>query len=156
MTMTVMPAPVIKTVHVKADPKRAFDVFVAKIGSWWPKDHRIGAVPFADIVIEPRAGGRFFERGTDGSECDWGQVLAYEPGERLLLGWQLNGDWVFDAVFMVEVEVTFTAEDDGTLVRLEHRNLERYGERAAEVAASISGDGGWPGILEGFRQCCDG
>ncbi len=149
-----MIAPVVRTVRVAADARRAFDVFVAQMGRWWPADHHIGQTAFKDIVVEPRAGGRFYEVGEEGSECDWGYVKVYKPGERLLLAWQLNAEWVFDPEFEVEVEVTFTPLGEQTEVRLEHRNIERYGEKAPEVAASISGEDGWPEILNCFRQCC--
>lgn len=149
-----MVAPVVRTVRVATDARRAFEVFTAQMGRWWPADHHIGATAFRDIVIEPHAGGRFFEVGQDGRECDWGHVKAYEPGERLLLAWQLNGDWEYDPDFEVEVEVTFIPMGEKTEVRLEHRNLERYGARSSEVAASISGEGGWPGILNRFCICC--
>jgi hypothetical protein len=52
--------------------------------------------------------GRWFEIGEDGSECNWGKVLAWEPPTRVLLAWQINGDWKYDASLVTEVEVTFT------------------------------------------------
>jgi len=155
MNQAIRPDSVVKQVRVKADPALAFKVFVERIGAWWPRDHRIGAAPIADIVIEPREGGRLFERWTDGTECACGRVLAFEPGERLLLGWQLNADWQYDADFLVEVEVKFAADGDGTLVRLEHRNLERYGQKATDVATSIGGENGWPAILQNYCTCCE-
>lgn len=96
MTPRIAVAPVRKSILVKAPAGRAFEVFARRMGSWWPKSHSIGTSPQADVVIEPRAGGRWYERGADGSECDWGRVLAWEPPARLLLAWQLDATWTFD------------------------------------------------------------
>ena len=55
-------------------------------------------------------------------------MLAWERPSRLLLGWQVNGDWGYDPEIVTEVELTFaTAEDGGPLVTLEHRNLSAAG-----------------------------
>ena len=52
---------------------------------------------------------------------------------------------------MLEVEITFTALQGGmTRVDLEHRNLERYGDKAAAVRDMIGSDNGWMGILKSF------
>lgn len=150
MDQIITPAPVVRQVRVKATPERAFDVFAGQMGRWWPKSHSIGESAIADVIVEPRAGGRLYERGEDGAECEWGRVIAYEPPTRLLLAWQLNADWVFDPQFEVEVDVRFVPDDGQTLVTLEHRNLERYGARATEIADSIGGEAGWPDILASF------
>ena len=63
MTIT----PVRKTVTVDADQKRAFDIFTARHGTWWPSTYHIGTSDYETAVIEPFAGGRWFERGVDGS-----------------------------------------------------------------------------------------
>ena len=83
-------APVVKSVNVKAAPKRAFELFTGEMGRWWPARMQIGKSPFAAIVVEPRPGGRWFERDAEGAECEWGKVLAWEPPARVLLGWQLK------------------------------------------------------------------
>jgi len=59
-----------KTVTVNAPIDRAFDVFTSGFDSWWPRSHHIAKVDMAEAILEPRAGGRWYERGADGSECD--------------------------------------------------------------------------------------
>ena len=107
MSQIVMPAPVRKSVRVGAPPERAFKVFTDGIGRWWPKTHHIGAADLDALVIEPKAGGRWYERGVDGVECEIGRVLLWEPPARLVLGWQLTADWKFDRNLVTEVEVRF-------------------------------------------------
>ena len=104
MNRTITVAPVRKTVRVTAAPAHAFEVFAAGIGRWWPASHSINGAPMKDVVIEPRAGGRWYERGQDGSECDWGVVLAWEPPGRLLLGWHLDSEFRHDPGAATEVE----------------------------------------------------
>src|SRR3954471_15856458 len=143
---------VVKTVTVQAPRERAFTVFTEGMSAWWPLDgYHIGAAPAVDAVIEPREGGRWFERGDDGAECQWGRVLAWEPPGRVVLAWQIGADWAFDALLMTEVEVRFADAGEGrTRVELEHRDLERYGDRAEEMRATFGGDGGWNGLLQRF------
>src|SRR4051794_8206613 len=82
-----------REITVQASPERAFAVFTVQVDTWWPRSHHVGAAEMAEAVIEPRAGGRWYERGVDGSRCDWGDVLAWEPPHRLLLSWQIGGGW---------------------------------------------------------------
>jgi uncharacterized protein YndB with AHSA1/START domain len=148
---TITPAPVRKSLVVEAPPELAFEVFVNRFGLWWPKSHHIGAADPETFVIEPRAGGRWFERGVDGSECDVGKVKVFEPPSRLVLDWQLSAEWKFDSELHTDVEVRFTAVgQDRTRVELEHRNLERFGDRAEAMRGQIDAPGGWGGLLELF------
>ena len=150
---TIAPAPVRKSIVVKAAPERAFAVFTANMGRWWLRSHSInGGVPMKDVIIEPRVGGRWYELGEDGSQCDWGKVLAWEPPRRVLLGWQINGAWKYDPALITEVEVNFIPEDGGTRVELEHRNLERMGGAAEAVRQAVDSPGGWSGLLEAFAN----
>ena len=102
-------------------------------------------------MIEGREGGRWYERDVDGSECDWGKVLVWEPPSRLVLAWQISGEWAYDAELLTEVEVTFVPDGPNrTRVELQHRGLDAYGDRAAEMRDQFDSPGGWPGLLEAF------
>lgn len=147
-------APIVRSVQVKAPPARAFELFARRMGEWWPKGRTIAKHPHVAIVIEPRAEGRWYERDAEGNETDWGRVLAWEPPTRLLLGWQLTREWRFDPGFVTEVELTFApVGDGGTLVTLEHRNLECFGADAAQHAERLNN--GWQGKLEEFAGYAD-
>jgi uncharacterized protein YndB with AHSA1/START domain len=152
MSTRVRPAPVRKSIHVAAAPEHAFDLFTNGIGRWWPKTHKISNAELDRPVIEPRAGGRWYERAVDGSECDIGKVLVWEPPARLVLIWQLTPEFAYDPDLITEVEVLFTPEGTGTRVDLEHRDLERMGEKAEAMAKSVGGPGGWPALLALFAD----
>jgi uncharacterized protein YndB with AHSA1/START domain len=84
-------ATVRRTIRVNVSIDHAFRALTAKMGTWWPASHHIAKTPFADIIIEPHAGGRWFERDSGGAECDWGSVLVWDPPKRIVLSWQLPG-----------------------------------------------------------------
>jgi uncharacterized protein YndB with AHSA1/START domain len=149
--------PVRKSVTVDAAQELAFDVFTARHGTWWPSTYHIGASDYETAVIEPFAGGRWFERGVDGTEADWGKVLVWERPERLVLAWQITSDFRFDPELVTEIEVRFEPiGPNQTRVDLEHRYFERFGARAAEMRAIFDSGGvpgapqGWAGILREF------
>ena len=101
-------APVVKEITIETSAARAFRVFTEDIGAWWPlATHHIGPQPAETAVIEPRAGGRWFERAADGSECPWGRVLVWDPPARLVLSWQIGGEWKYDKALASEVELRF-------------------------------------------------
>ena len=142
-------AAITKQLVVEAPAERAFRVFTENMGAWWPREHHIGKSELKDCVVEPKAGGRWYEVCADGSQCDWGKVLTWDPPKRLVLAWQLGSDWKFDPAFVTEVEVRFTAEGPKrTRVDFEHRNLERFGAIAENMRKEM--DGGWGGILEQY------
>lgn len=143
-----------KTVLVRAPRAVAFEIFTADMAAWWPMaSHHIGSADCTDVRIEPRAGGRWYERGSDGSECDWGRVLAWEPPGRIVLAWQLTAQWTHDPAVQSEVEVRFIALDaERTQVELEHRGLEVYGADAAAMRDTFSSPNGWTGMLEHYAE----
>jgi uncharacterized protein YndB with AHSA1/START domain len=144
--------PVRKSIRVAAPPARAFEIFTAGMHSWWPRAHSLNpTAERAAIVAEPRPGGRWFERSVDGKECEWGHVLQWSPPARVVFAWQLDENWQFKPSFQTEVEITFEAADGNhTLVKLEHRNLERYGVNVDKVRPGLDSDEGWMGGLKLF------
>jgi uncharacterized protein YndB with AHSA1/START domain len=151
----IAPAAIRKTITVAAPVDRAFEVFASRMGQWWHKEHSVAkGTTQVDVVIEPRAGGRWYELGADGSEHPWGKVLAYDPPHRLVLAWQLNREFVYDPEFETTVEVTFEEQDGATLVTFEHRDLERMGADAVELFESM--DGGWGMLLDLYKGKADG
>jgi uncharacterized protein YndB with AHSA1/START domain len=153
----IKPAPIRKSIEVRAAPARAFEVFTARIGKWWLRHYSINyGKPMADVIIEPKIGGRWYERGEDGSECQWGKVLAWEPPGRLVLAWQIEASgeqWRFEPELITELEIRFVAAGEGrTRVELEHRNLERMGAQAAQIREIFDSPMGWNGLLEAFAR----
>jgi uncharacterized protein YndB with AHSA1/START domain len=109
----------------------------------------LGQADMATAILEPREGGRWYEQGVDGSECDWGRVLAWEPPHRLVVTWQINGHWQYDSdpERASEIEVRFAADGpDQTIVTLERRHLERLVDSQA-LRDGITGGGGWVAAL---------
>ncbi len=155
MSTTALEA-VRQAVTVDVPVERAFDVFTAEMGSWWPLEtHHIGEQAAETAVVEPRAGGRWFERAADGSECDWGRVLAWEPPTRVVFAWHLDAEWGFDPdpAHASEVEIRFIPEGDATTrVELEHRGIERHGAGAVTIRDAVSGPGGWSGLLDLYKE----
>lgn len=153
---------VFKSVRVKAPIERAWSVFVEQMETWWPATHHIGDTPFESIFIEPRVGGRWYERNTKGELCDWGKVLQWEPPRRVCLSWHVgpghdSPDWVADTTLDItrasELEIRFTPEAAGTtLVELTHSKLERHGEGAEQLRDLFDGPGAWQGILDLFAK----
>jgi uncharacterized protein YndB with AHSA1/START domain len=150
MNLHVQPAPVRKSIFVNAPQGHAFEVFTAGIGRWWPKTHKTGPTDLDRPIIEPKEGGRWYELDVDGTECEIGKVAVWDPPSRLVLIWQLTPEFTYDPDLITEVEVLFMPEGDGTRVELEHRDLERMGEKAEAMRETISGPGGWPALLELF------
>ncbi|MGH3071544.1 MAG: SRPBCC domain-containing protein [Gaiellaceae bacterium] len=139
MSTTTMTDAIRKTVLVDFTPEEAFDLFTARITSWWPvRSHSYGGDKVTNVVVEPRVGGRVYEVTPDG-EQDWAKVLAWEPPSRLLLDWQIG------KARGTEVEVTFSPEGPGSRVVLEHRGFG--GDELRDRYA-----GGWDAVLAPFTE----
>lgn len=155
-------------VSVPLDPTRAFALFLNGMNSWWPPEIHVLASETCTVSVEPRPGGRWFERSPAGDELDWGKVLVYEPPSRLVLSWQLLPDpgydpdvhdhpgVRYDPALLTEVETTFSPRDaTGTFVALEHRKLENLGTgiAATEIRELLAGEMiGWPAILGQYAR----
>jgi len=144
MTTQLHATSVTTAVDVQAPVEHAFRVFTEGIGSWWNPEHHILQAELAEMVFEPHVGGHIIDRGTDGSECRWARVLAYDPPRRVCFSWDINLHWQLepDPAKTSEVEVTFSAEEPSrTRVVLTHRHLERHGEGWEQMRDAVSS--GW-------------
>ena len=142
-------------VVVNAPIERAFKVFTEEMASWWDPDHHLIQGQLERMVFEPRAGGRIYDVATDGSECTWARVLAFDPPHRLVFSWDISPRWEIetDHEKTSEVEVTFAAQDEHTTrVTLEHRNLDRHGEGWEGERDAVGSPGGWTSGLRRFAE----
>jgi hypothetical protein len=152
-TTTPTPTPLQKSITVDASVQRAFQVFTSGFDSWWPRSHHIGKSPMKRAIIEEKAGGRCYTEQEDGTDCDWGRVLVWEPPTRFVMAWQVTPEFSYepDLAKSSEVEVRFTAEPNGqTRVDLEHRFFERHGPNGARARTAVDAPDGWSGVLALF------
>ncbi len=154
MTTSISAPPVRKSVTVNASAEHAFRVFTEGFDTWWPRSHHIGSSPMEKAIVEGRAGGRLYSRQVDGTDCDWGRVLVWEPPRRVVFAWQITPEWKYepDMSRSSEVEITFTPDGGATRVDLEHRHFERHGAGAAAMRDAVDSPGGWGGLLKMFVE----
>lgn len=155
MHRTVTIAPVRKSLVVNADIATAFEVFTARMDSWWPKSHGIGSAPLVETIIEPFVGGRWLTKHADGTEASPGHVLVWEPNQRIVFSWEVTAQWKPATKSLSEIEVRFVAEGPGrTRVDVEHRDFDRMGATdGAKMRHDV--DNGWPGLLALYAQAVD-
>jgi uncharacterized protein YndB with AHSA1/START domain len=150
MTAESVDTPVRKSITVRARIDDAFRIFTEDMDSWWPRSHHIGKSPMKKIIVEGRTGGRCYTEQVDGTDCDWGSMLVWEPPRRFVFAWQITHEWHYqpDVALSSEVEVRFTpVGPDSTRVDLEHRYLNRHGPGGPAMRASIDAPDGWMGLL---------
>lgn len=112
--------------EVKARASRAFAIWTANTGLWWPKDHTISGDP-ASIAFEPYVGGRIIERSPNGQEHVWGRVTTWDEPRRLEFSWHL----FFDESLATHVLLTFEPAGATTRVRLVNSGFAALPEQAA-------------------------
>lgn len=141
-----MTDPIVKTIVVNASAARAFDIFVNRIGTWWPLDsHAVSASqgqPARDVVIEPRIGGAVYEVMFDGTRADWGEVLAIDPGRSVAFTWHPGTN----SGSPTRVDVRF--EDCGSgqaKVTLTHSGWDVWADEAPQKRGGY--DTGWDIVL---------
>lgn len=140
-----------REVVVEVGQERAFELFTAEMTSWWPAAHHIGSAPIERVIVEPRAGGRWYTRHQDGTETYTGFVTAWEPPGRLVITWQIGADWKYHTDLVTTVEVRFQPDGpDRTRVLLEHRDLDRFGADAPAMRATFEEPGAWTATLSAY------
>ena len=136
-----------KSIRVERPPEISFRVFVEAIGEWWPKGPSFNGKLLADMVIEKRIGGRFFERYADGTEYEIGRITAFQPPSLLGFTWRAPS-WEQTT----QVEIRFTAEGAGTRVELEHSGWDQS-QNISETKKEY--EGGWDFVLGQYQSRAD-
>jgi len=142
-------------ITVNASAEKAFRVFTERCNDWWPPDYKLGESERINIVMEPRVGGRWYELGSNGIECDWGKVQVWEPPYHLVVSWQIGVGFVpnQDPEKASRVDVRFIEDrPNKTRIRLIHSRFEKHGKGWEQMRDSIAGDAGWPGLLKNFSN----
>ena len=142
-----------RQVVVNAPQAKAFAAFTERLGEFKPPEHNMLAAPIAETVFEPRVGGGIVDRATDGAECRWARILAFDPPDRVVFSWDISPQWTVesDPAQTSEVEVRFYAESPTrTRVELEHRHLDRHGPGSEAVFDGVNGPEGWPLYLDRY------
>ena len=137
--------PVQKTCTVPLPPERAFDLFTARMGEWWPvATHSISADAAAvrALRFEGRVGGRVVEVTAGGQEYSWADVLAWNPPTRFVLSWHPTTE----PVAASRLEVTFREVEGGTEVVLVHSAWEEFGEEGSALRDRY--ETGWDLVLK--------
>jgi hypothetical protein len=133
--------------EVDCAPDHAFATWTNRAGAWWPPEHTVSHEPGAEIVFEPRAGGRIFERTHDGAEIEWGRIVDWDPPRLLRYHWHI----ATDPGQATDVEIVFRELADATTrVEIEHGGWDRLGDigpgwRTANQA-------GWDGVLPAYQS----
>jgi hypothetical protein len=137
--------------EVHCPPAHAFAVWTTDIDRWWPADHTVTGAQDLLVVVEPRRGGRIFERTPSGIEHDWGEVTVWDPPGRFGYLWHLRRDRA-DAT---EVEIRFVdAGNETTRVEIEHRGWEALGAEAETWRDR--NHAGWATLLPSFVAAAEG
>jgi uncharacterized protein YndB with AHSA1/START domain len=143
------------TIEVAVGVDRAFEVFTTDFDRIKPREHNLLGEDIAETILEPKAGGRLYDRGVHGATCDWGRVVAFDPPHRLVLAWNISPNWQLetDPARASEVVVTFTALDGAhARVDLEHRQLHRHGDGWQGLRGALGAGEGWPLYLSRYVE----
>jgi|SRR6266849_2783034 len=149
--------PIVKTIEVPCDQRKAFGVFVNGMPGWWPLDKRSMSLkntgkPAKSLRIEAKKGGRIVETAHDNTELLWGTITAYDPYDLLRMDFHMGMPPENASI----VEVRFTAlNDERTRVELTQSNWEAFGDLAEMMRGGYGSS--WGLIFEqAYKSACGG
>ena len=134
MTTQTSADPIVREIHINAPPAAVFPFFTEadKLTRWLA----------VEATLDPRAGGVCLQTHEDGgNRYDMrGEFIEVSPPDRVVFSWGFTNPEVHVPPGSSIVEVTLTADNGGTHLRLVHRGLP-----PAEIA---SHEGGWSALLQ--------
>ena len=122
------------TLRVGAPREVAFEVFTGELDVWWRHGKKYRVAAHGKLALDPRLGGKLTEtfrtKGERTRVVELGEVLVWEPPQRLVLGFRPVNFKAQDPSTVIEVtfERAIGHSGEGTLVRLEHRGWSRVRE----------------------------
>jgi uncharacterized protein YndB with AHSA1/START domain len=136
--------------EIDCSPAHAFDVWTNRLSIWWPKGHSASGDPDTVALLEPRLGGRLYERTPDGREIEWGEITEWDPPRRLGYRWYI----AWDVALATDVELTFVdLGGDRTRLEVVHTGWDGFGEEADRFRTANSG--GWGALLPAFATAAE-
>lgn len=127
----------------------AFETWTQKASAWWPTDHTASHEPNVEIVFEPKAGGRIFERTPAGEEIEWGEIVDWDPPRRLRYRWHI----ATERAKATDVEIVFRELPGRTTrVEIEHGGWDGLGAIGAQWREA--NHAGWDGVLPAYAASC--
>lgn len=146
--------PVVRTLAANCSRAHAYAIFTARIGEWWPAAFSASGVDLADVVIEPRVGGRVYEISKSGDQFTWGAVKAIQDGTAITMVWTLG----VRAPDPTEVDVRFAGDitgdvADGDLVA--NVTLRHSGFVSDDDHGRFESAGGWAEVLSAYKVCAE-
>ena len=140
--MTRSFTPITKRISVPLPPEQAFRLFTSDMTSWWPlESHSVFQGDASRVEFPEQAGRPITEYASDGRSAVWGTVIEVDPPSGVRFTWHPGRG----PETAQEVEVTFTADGDGTRVELTHTGWDVLGEKAEETRSGY--DSGWGLVL---------
>lgn len=142
--------PLVIELELGCTAQHAFTTWTERFGQWWPPGHKTSDDPDSTVHLEPRLGGRIYERTGDGHEVDWGEVTAWDPPARLSYLWHIRRTRESATDVLVHFE---DISDGGSRVRIQHSGWDRLGEEGP--AWRDANSGGWAGLLPHFKAAAE-
>jgi len=139
--------PLVKSISVRRSPAEAFRLFTSEMSAWWPlKTHSRARDAAGEVTVrvdfESRVGGRIYETLNSGEQREWGEVLAYEPGQRVVFSFHMGKPRDKSG----EVDVRFEPQGaDACRVTLTHTHWERMGAEAEAMRGRFAD--GWDSVF---------
>ena len=140
-----------KSLTIKQNIHKAFDIWTNYIHLWWPKNHRLSKDPTSKVILEARANGRFYERTNDHAEFEYGTVELCEPPHHLIMSWYMGSHQDLPS----KVDIRFTELSKGlTKLDIIHTGPEHLGEMWWQLVAKF--EASWTQILAAFENALPG
>lgn len=128
------------TIYIVSTPEKVWEALTS---AEFSKQYFFGNA----VEVEPRLGGAFIVRTPDGAPHISGEVLAYDPPQKLSVTFNVNWPELIEK--LGPTLVTYEIEEVGDAVRL---TMSEGHDRPLSDDILSGGRTGWPAILSGLKS----